>query len=104
MIRKFKILLLIIFFAPSCGFTPIYSSKNISWHDIIATGEVDDIMPITNTYMKKQSDGIEERIAGNCAKDRAKYDDTLKDTAKKYYQCMWDQNKQPETVRYFKWR
>jgi outer membrane lipopolysaccharide assembly protein LptE/RlpB len=29
MIRKFKILLLIIFFAPSCGFTPIYSSKNI---------------------------------------------------------------------------
>ena len=29
MIRKFKILLLIIFFAPSCGFTPIYSNKNI---------------------------------------------------------------------------
>ena len=29
MIRKFKILLLIIFFAPSCGFTPIYLNKNI---------------------------------------------------------------------------
>jgi outer membrane lipopolysaccharide assembly protein LptE/RlpB len=29
MIRSFKILLLIIFFVPSCGFTPIYSNKNI---------------------------------------------------------------------------
>ena len=29
MIKKIKILLLIVFFIPSCGFTPIYSSKNI---------------------------------------------------------------------------
>ena len=29
MIKKIKILLLIVFFIPSCGFTPIYSNKNI---------------------------------------------------------------------------
>ena len=29
MIRKIKILLLIVCFIPSCGFSPIYSSKNI---------------------------------------------------------------------------
>ena len=39
-------------------------------------------MPITNAYMEKQADGIEERIAGNCAKDRAKYYDILENVKK----------------------
>ena len=50
MIRKFKILLLIIFFAPSCGFTPIYSSKNIENISIEQLGFNGD--RTLNTYLR----------------------------------------------------